>query len=227
MPPSYPSHVASEIERLLEALNRADLGSEAALDLIGQAVTKITYFARDHIDQALPEIGEVTDDNSLKFQRQAAAALRPLLMSYGFYGHLADEVLRGIWSLENGITPPALKATKRPGARLSMEMRDLSLRLVVLANFVKRHSVKTEIYKMELRNLGVSDSSIRRHEKQLGMFNIDGLEDPYRATDMSLVLSGQPPMTLEHKLEKAMEQIRVIKLEIDKHLAIKKEHNLA
>lgn len=220
MPPSDPSQAASEIERLLEALNRADLGSEAALDLIGQAVTKITYFARDHIDQALPEMGEVTHDNSLKFQRQAAAALRPLLMSFGFYGQLADEILRGMWSLENGVTPPALRARHRPGARLSIDMRELSLRLVILADFVKKTVVKTEAYKSLLSSCGVNESSVRRHKRQLGLFSTDELEDPYRADDLLLISKNQPPMTTDQKLKKAIAEIREIKSKMDKSLKI-------
>lgn len=227
MPTSDPSHVASEIERLLEALNRADLGSEAALDLIGQAVTKITYFARDHIDQALPEIGEVTDDKSLKFQRQAAAALRPLLMSYGFYGHLADELLRGFWSLEIGVTPPALKATPRPGSRFSIQIRELSLRMVVLAEFIKRTVGKKAAYEEMLRACGVNLSSVNGHKEHLGLFSTSNLEDPYRAEDVLLVSSGQPSLTPEQKLELASTEIRGIKLAIDEHLKTAAGRNLA
>ena len=227
MLPSDPSRVASEIELILGALNRADLGSEAALDLIGQAVIKITDFARDHIDQALPEMGDITEDNNLEFQRQAAAALRPLLLSYGFYGQLAREILRGMWSLENGVTSPALKARPRPGSRFSIEMREKIPRLVNLADFVKKIVVNTEAYKDELKSCGVNESSIRGYKKELGLFSTDKVEDPYRAENILLIASGQPSLTSDQKLKMAKDEISAIKTAIDKHLIINSKRNLS
>lgn len=215
---SDPSRVASEIELLLGELNRADLGSEAALDLIGQAVIKITDFARDHIDQALPELGDITEDNNLEFQRQAAAALRPLLFSYGFYGQLADEILRGLWSLEVGVTPPALKARPRPGSRFSIEIRELSLRLVILAEFAKKAVGKKAAYEALLKSCGVNKSSVDQHKKHLGLFNTHNVEDPYKAENMLLIASGHPGLTSDQKLKMATKEIRAIKFFIDNHL---------
>ena len=219
---SDPSHVASEIELILGELNRADLGSESALDLIGLAVNKITYFAGDHIDRALPEMGDVTDENKLEFQRKAAAALRPLLMSYGFYGELADEILRGLWSLENGVTPPALKACPRPGSRFGIEIREISLRLVILAEFVKKTVVNTAAYEAKLQECGVNVSSVREYKKQLGLFSTGNVEDPYRAENMLRILNAELPLTSEQKLIMAIKEIRAIKLAIDKHLKNKR-----
>ena len=208
------------------ALKQAELGSESALDLVGRAISKITHFAGDHIDQALPEMGDVTDKNKLEFQRKAAAALRPLLMSYGFYGELADEILRGLWSLENGVTPPALKACPRPGSRLSIEMREKIPRLVNLADFVKKIVVDTEAYKSELKKCGVNESSIRAYKKELGLFSTDKVEDPYRATNLLRIANGQPSLTSDQKLKMASDEISAIKTAIDKHLIINSKRNL-
>ncbi len=219
---SNPSQVALEIERILAALTQTEKGSEAALDLIGQAVSEITYFARDHINAAFPELGEVNENNKLEFQRQTTAALRPFLMAYGFFGEVADELLRGFWSLENGDTPPALKATPRPGARLSIQMRELSLRLVSLADFVKNTVDKTEAYKVELRECGLNESSIRAYKKELGLFSTDQVEDPYRAESLLRIANGQPALTLDQKFKLAKDEMRAIKKSIDEHLIIKK-----
>lgn len=223
---SNPSQVALEIERILAALTQTEIGSEAALDLIGQAVAEISYFARGHIDAAFPELGEVTENNKLEFQRQTTAALRPFLMTHGFFGQLADELLRGFWSLENGATPLALKATPRPGARLSIEMRELSLRLVILAEFVKNTVGKTEAYKIELKDCGLNESSIRAYKQDLGLFSTDQVEDPYRAESLLRIANGQPALTLDQKFKMAKDEMQAIKKSIDEHLIVKSEQDL-
>jgi hypothetical protein len=142
-------------------------------------------------------------------------------MCYGFYGELADEILRGLWSLENGVTPPALESCPRPGSRFSIEIREQSLRLVILAEFVKKTVGNTAAYEAKLQECGVNVSSVREYKKQLGLFGTGNVEDPYRAENMLRILNAEPPLTSEQKLIMAVKEIRAIKSAMGKRLKIK------
>lgn len=215
-PSRDPDTVAAKLKQILVDLQDASLGSDDAFDLLGEAFQIITTFASGHIDKVFPVLADVDDANSALFQRQAARALRPFIFSHGFYGQLVDEVIRGMWSAELGFSSPAFKRQNRSGGKYSLTEHELTVRIVHLAEYIKRDADKHEVYRAELQACGISLSSIDGYRKKLGFLSTEPLEDPYMPENIRRASEGLPTLTKREKLERAREELKNIKMMLSK-----------
>lgn len=215
---SSPASLEVRMNAILGKLRSTRIRQDEVLDLLGQAFSIVTFVARDHIDLTLPAFEEVQDSNRHEFQKQAATALRPLVLAHGFYGQLFDELLRGIWCLEMGFVPPALNPSKRQGGHYDAQTRELTIRLVSLAQYLKASSACFEEYRACLAEVGIHETSIGNYRKSVGFFSTEVLEDPYRAEDLQLMSDGKAPLSVQQKVARAKQEMRAIKPALGKYL---------
>ena len=150
------------VRSALERGNKAEVGSDEALQEIENVIAFVTGHFREHIRAAFPR----ANDDQL-FQADAERALGLFTGAHGFLGEMALELRYAFAGLQIGDVRSSVKPRSRRGGVTNLENLLFKSIIVGAADRLKAKGGGDAAYRAELAQRGLNSRSVSTYRRQI------------------------------------------------------------